>query len=76
MIRIPWRRQIVNNVVVLLEAACYTLSTEQSCYRVADLYSYIEWGGADGQKNVFFKDLMAFDMFALALLTFFFTFLK
>ena len=47
-----------------------------SCYRVAGFYSYIEWGGADGQKNVFFKDLMAFDMFALALLTFFFTFLK
>ena len=44
VIRIPRRRQIVNNVRVLLEAACYTLSTEQSCYRVADLYSYIEWG--------------------------------
>ena len=35
-----------------MEAACYTLFTEQPCYRVADLYSYIEWGGADGQKTV------------------------
>ena len=51
VIRIPRRRYIVNNVLVLLEAACYTLSTEQSCYRVADLYSYIEWGWCWWTKN-------------------------
>ena len=34
----------VKKPVVLLPWLCYTLSTEQPCYRVADLYSYIEWG--------------------------------
>ena len=47
--------------------------TEQPCCRVADLYSYIEWEVMLMDKKPFdFKDLMAFGMFILALLTFVF----
>ena len=50
---------------------------EQPCCRVADLYSYIEWEVMLMDKKPFdFKDLMAFGMFILALLTFVFANLK
>ena len=56
--------------------ACYTL-VEQPCYRVADLYSYIEWEVMRmNNKHFDFKDLMAFGMFILALLTFVFSFIR
>lgn len=51
--------------------------TEQLCCRVDDLYSYIEWEVMLMNKKPFdFKDLMAFGMFILALLTFVFANLK
>lgn len=55
---------------------CYTL-WEQSCYRVADLYSYIEGEVMlMNNKHFDFKDLMAFGMFILTLLTFVFSFIR
>ena len=35
----------------LIYEMCYTFCTEQSCCRVADLYSYIEWGWCWWTKN-------------------------
>ena len=52
---------------------------EQPCYRVADLYStYLHRMGVVlmDKKPFDFKDLMAFGMFILALLTFVFMFVK
>ena len=50
---------------------------KQPCYRVADLYSYIEWEVMlMNNKHFDFKDLMAFGMFILALLTFVFSFIR
>ena len=51
------------------------LLPEQPCYRVVDLYS-TEWGVLMDKKPFDFKDLMAFGMFILALLTFVFANLK
>ena len=53
------------------------LIVEQPCYRVVDLNSYKEWGVMLMNNRHFdFKDLMAFGMFILALLTFVFTFIR
>ncbi len=50
---------------------------EESCCRVADLYSYIELEVVLMNNKPFdFKDLIAFAMFILALLTFVFTFTR
>lgn len=64
-------------LIVRPSALCYTVQTEQSCYRVAWPSFYIEWGVMLMDKKPFdFKDLIAFGMFILALLTFVFTFIK
>ena len=49
---------------------------EQSCCRVADLYSHRMGVVLMDKKPFDFKDLMAFGMFILALLTFVFANLK
>lgn len=51
---------------------------EQSCYGVADLHFMIHRMGVVqmDKKSFDFKDLMAFGMFIVALLTFIFMFVK
>ena len=49
---------------------------EQLCCRVADLYFILHRMGVVLMKHFDFKDLMAFGMFILALLTFVFTFIR
>lgn len=74
-----YRKVFYNNKIKLIAYGiyeCYTL-WEQSCYRVDDLYSYIEWEVMlMNNKHFDFKDLMAFGMFILALLTFVFSFIR
>ena len=72
-----WKMGCIGSRKLKYSQECDTLSIEQPCYRVADLYSYIEWGVVLMDKKPFdFKDLMAFGMFILALLTFVFTFIR
>ncbi len=54
-----------------------SVKTLQLCCSVDDLYSYIEWDVMLMDKKPFdFKELMAFGMFILELLTFVFANLK
>ena len=39
-----WKMGCIGSRKLKYSQECDTLSIEQPCYRVADLYSYIEWG--------------------------------
>ena len=46
-----WKMGCIGSRKLKYSQECDTLSIEQPCYRVADLYSYIEWGWCWWTRN-------------------------